>query len=421
MKRVGGIVLVGVLLFIAGGVVAGTPGNSGILLQSDEDPAPDFAVVSVNTDLQPSSGTNATITIKNTGDAPANDTTVMVSASGGVIIDNGGSQDVLGRINASETRTVRVTASAGQEVSAGDKPLSVTINYEDPDGNTQVWGSSDLTIPVYERQRFSILNLEDTLAVGYDGVIRGTVRNDGPKTLSDAVLAIEPATETMFVRDRIFALPRLEPGESTNFTYPTDVMGEADPGPRNVRFAIEYASNAGAPLNAVPIRKGVTIDPRTPEFKLEPADPPNATVPAGGATQYRLRVTNQWPETLSNIDAKLYTEHPISAGDTEAFIPSLAPNESTVVVFTLSAAAVRQTTYPVEMDFLYDTNRSPELLSETYTLAIEVGPPVQSDQRDTIATVLAGLAVVIVGASAVGVLWWRHGVRESSGDRRDQE
>lgn len=403
-----GVVLVGCV----GLVLLGMSGSAGAIpaegAQWDADTEPNVTISNLSTDLQPGSSTTATFELTNEGGETANSVETTVTADGGVVIDGGVATDVVGTIEPGETKEVIITASAGQEVSPGDKPLTLIVDYEDGEGESYTTTGDGLTIPVHDRQSFTITELDDTLAVGYDGMIRGEIRNEGPFTLEDGVLAINPGTTSIYVQDVDFALPELEPGESTQFTYYADVSGQTDPAPRQVQFFVEYTTDAGAQQTAGPETDRVTVDDRLQEFAIEIADREESKLPAGETSRYVLEVTNQLPENLSNIDAQLYPEGDLEAPDSSAFINELGPGESAEMGFTLSSssgAAIEN--HSIDMDFQYQTERGHEPISDTYTMPVEVVSPPEDEELSPAAI---GASVVVVGLLSGGVLWWRRGV-----------
>lgn len=404
-------IVAGLLLLLAVVGTAGAVPATGV--QLDADAEPNVTISNLSTDLQPGSSTTATFDLTNEGGETATAVETTVTADGGVVIDGGAAIDVVGTIEPGETRTVIITASTGEEVSPGEKPLTIIVDYEDDDGESYTTTGDGLTIPVHERQSFTITELDDTLAVGYDGMIRGEIRNDGPFTLEDGVLGINPETTSIYIQDLDYALPELEPGESTQFTYYADVGGQTDPAPRQVQFFVEYTTDAGAPQTAGPETDRVTVDDRLLEFGIEIADREQSKLPAGETSRYVLEITNQLPENLSNIDAQLYPEGDIEAPDASAFVNELGPGESAEMGFTLSSssgAAIEN--HSIDLDFQYQTERGHEPISDTYTMPVEIVSPPEDEDLSQAAMAVSLLAV---GVLSGGVLWWRRGVNTDDG------
>ncbi|WP_308986941.1 hypothetical protein [Natrinema thermotolerans] len=253
------------------------------------------------------------------------------------------------------------------------------------------------------KQSFSIRNLDETLSVGYEGEITGKIVNDGPRPVDDAVLVVEPMSESLFVEDTRYALPALKQGEATEFRYPTDVSGQADAGARQLRFTVEYTGSGDATLTDGPISERVVVDERRDEFSI--ADD-GISVSQGESSDAVLEITNQRSETLSNIDAKLYADDPLDAPDGEAFVNKLEPGESAEIRFELEATEdATVETHPVELDFEYETERGESILSDTYQHPIEV--TASEDDGGGVPSVVVGILVALA-VSTIGIaLWYR--------------
>ncbi|MFC6718766.1 COG1361 S-layer family protein [Natrialbaceae archaeon GCM10025810] len=365
---------------------------------------PRFEMGSVETDIEPGANGEASIDVENTGTKPANETRVALTGSGGVAIDGGASETSLGDLEPGESTTTTVEAAIDGSTGAADKSIEGAFTYEDENGIERNAPSERAPFSPGDAQSFSITRLDDTLAVGYDGTVSGEVRNDGPQTVDDAVLVAEPMSDSLAVEDTRYALPELKPGASADFSYPTDVTGSADPGDRQFRFTVEYTGSGDTTLTDGPLSERVTVDDDADEFSISDDD---ASVRQGESGEVVLEITNERPETLSNIDAMLYDDSPLEATDDEAFVDELEPGESAELRFELSAeddAPVE--THPVELDFEYDTERGDTVLSDTYQHPIDVEAS-EGDGGGFPSWAVVGLAVLTV--TGVGAtVWLRH-------------
>jgi len=304
--------------------------------------------------------------------------------------------------------TQRIKAPSDLEPGAYEITLEVDYSYTYQQGQRTVTERSgseeiDLTLVVPDEPQFSVQNLNETLTVGYSGDVTGELTNDGSRVADDAVLVVEPMSDSLFVEDTRYALPELDSGESSEFRYPMDVSGQADPGARQLRFTVEYTDDSRDTQTSPAISQRVVIDDRQDEFSLETI---NGSVRQGETADYILEITNDRPETLSNIDANLYTNSPLSSANDEAYVPELQPNESATLRFDITAAGdASPELYPVELDFQYDTERGDTELTDEYTHPVEIEPGVEDDGLGLGAILPVVTGLVVIGGT--GFALWR--------------
>nr|WP_211290198.1 COG1361 S-layer family protein [Natrinema ejinorense] len=364
---------------------------------------PRFSISNVETDVAPGENGDMTLEIENTGTEPANETRVSVTGFGGVTIDGGASENAIGDLAPNESTTTTVKAAIADSTSETAKSVEAMFTYEDGSGIERTSPPTRSTFTPAGEQSFSIRTLEDTLSVGYEGEVTGEVVNDGPQPVDDAVLIVEPMSDSLFVEDTRYALPELKSGEAATFRYPTDVSGEADAGARQLRFTVEYTGSGDTMLQDGPISERVVVDERTDEFSISDD---GVSVRQGETGDLVLEITNERAETLSNIDARLYTEGDLDAPDDEAFVDELEPGESAELPFEVSAGdGARVETHPVELDFEYETERGETVLSDVYQHPIEVEPG-EDDGGGFPSTIVGIAGALAVTGLGVG-LWLR--------------
>ena len=363
-----------------------------------------FAIGNVTTDVQPGTTGEAVIELENVGSATAYGTTATLTGGGGVTIDGGEARAFLGDFEPGTTRTVEIDAELAESTIGGDKPIEAAFEYEDENGIARAEPRTATGgLAAIGAQSFSIAELRDTLSVGYDGRISGSVRNDGPTTLTDGVLLIEPASDSLVIEEGRVALSELDPGETADFEFPTDVSGQADPGPRQVRFSLEYSNGGRTTATVAPVSERVVVDPQRNAFTITGSA---VRVTQGGSTELTLGITNERPETLRNINAKLYADSPLSTTNDETFVNELEPGESGEIRFDLAAAGgAMVNTYRVELDFQYDTERGDTVLSRTYQHPVEITERV--DDGDGPSALVLGAALAVAVALIVAGLRWR--------------
>ena len=345
--------------------------------------------------------------VRNLGPARLGDAEVVIEPqSESIQVTN--RRYALPELGPTETASFEFPATVDPDADPGPRQVSAHIEFTGANSSSPVSSEEYASrVTVGEGQQFAVENVEESLSVGFSGEVRGTLVNEGPEPVTNGVLVFEPQSDSLFVEDTRYALPEMEPGEETEFSYPVDVSGQADPGPRQGQFTVEY-QQGDRTLESDNISRRVVVDDRTREFNLS-GEP---TVRAGESERFTLTITNDRDSTLRNIDARLFTESPLSAGSDEAFVDELEPGESAEIQFDVSASgAAMVKTYPVELDFQYDNARGDEVLSDTYQYPVEVQEPREQEGGGLPFVPLAGIGLALVGGA---VLWRRRGsVRET--------
>jgi hypothetical protein len=336
---------------------------------------PRFEITSVDSDVQPGTSGTADVTIRNVGSETARALRTTLTGSGGLTFDGGASRTFVGDLEPGENVTVDVDARLAASVGASDRPIEATFQYRSIDGLQRQAGPAVGSLSPVAEQSFAVDGVETTLSVGATGRVAGTVTNEGPTAVDDGVLVVTTGSERIALGEGQYALPALAPGESTNFSFDAEVSGQADPGPRQFGFVVEY-TDGGAELRSDRETSRVEVEPRQPVFEVAA----NETIQAGGSTTLTVDITNNRAETLTDITANLYANSPLATGTDESFVDDLEPGETTTVQFELSAAgSAMPNTYSVEMDFQYTDSRGDERISEVAQLPVQVTESTDGD------------------------------------------
>ncbi|TKX74921.1 hypothetical protein EXE46_06810 [Halorubrum sp. GN11_10-6_MGM] len=360
-----------------------------------------FAVLDTDTDAQVGGSGDVTVTLSNVGDETARDAVVSGSTtSPAVSLGQGGGQSFVGDWAPGENRTVTFDSSVAEAFGGGAYALSSTVDYRDPNGVDATAAAARAGVVPLREQSFSLDDVSGTLEVGYSGTVSGTITNEGPLDVEDAVLVADSGSNRVSLGESRYALPTIPAGGSANFTFDADVSGSADPGPRQFRFTTEYESG-DATLAAEETRR-VEVAPRQPEFELAVE---NATVAAGETRRINATITNRRPETLSSINAGLYADSPLTAVNDEAFVDELEPGESARIWFEVSAASSASVEdHPIELDFRYDDERGNDRISDVTQVPVSVTPAVDDGGTPT-GMIAVGVLLVVVAVG--GAVWYR--------------
>ena len=369
------------------------------------DDAPRFDITELDTAAQIDDSGATTAEIENVGGERAEDLTVeLTSTSQRVSFGDSTSETAsVSSLAPGETATIEYNVRFGPRASERAYPLNATVGYEDSNGIPGTDTQPTLDVTPMAEQTFEITDTDSTLRVGEDGDLTGTVTNTGPVAAENVVVRYADDYPNVVAIERDVAVGRLAPGESAEFRLPLEVTREADPVAKSIAMAVTYRNNDNELNRYDDVDAVAEVAERRDQFLLDIEDD---NIAAGSERLVNVTVTNNLDEPVSDVEAKLYTDSPIGAGDDdEAYAESLEPGESTTTSFRISAdggAAPR--TYSVEMDFRYDDEDGTSKVSETYRAAIDV----TEAEGGGVPWLLVGGLVVIVVIGA-GVLWRRRG------------
>ena len=292
---------------------------------------------------------------------------------------------------------VTVQAGAESEVNPGSYPIDATVRYDTPGGVTRESRSLTVPLSIGEEQDFVAENVESTLRVGEDGNLRGEIYNQGPQNVTDAVVVFNPDNRNINPRETEYAVGSLGVDETAEFDFRVAVSSEAERGPRQSSAIIEYRNPDGERRTSSPVDLNYEVSESIDEFDVES----NISLTAGSSGAIEVDITNTKDEILSDIQAKIFTDDPLSSNDDEAFVSSLEPGETDTLVFDLSAAGgATPKSYSFSMDFRYDDERDDTEVSETYRVPVQV-----TESEESSNTPLLIIAVVLFVLA--GLVWWK--------------
>jgi len=344
-----------------------------------------------------------TIEVENIGTETArNPRIVLTSGESGVFF--GGLQSRLPQktvgmeeLQSGGSTVVAVHAGAASEVTPGSYPLDAVVRYETPRGVTRESRSLTVPLSVGEEQEFVAENIESTLRVGDDGNLRGVIRNQGPRPVTDAVVVFSPDNRNINPLETDYAVGSLDVDETAEFDFRVAVSSEAESGPKLSNAVVEYRNVNGERRTSSPVDLNYQVAERIDEFDVQS----DISLTAGSGKAVEVEITNIRDEALSDIQAKIFTDDPLSSGDDEAFVSSLEPGESETLVFDLSASGgATPKSYSFSMDFRYDDERDETTVSETYRVPVQV---TESEESSNTPVFLGILLVVVL----VALGWWK--------------
>ncbi|WP_266075149.1 COG1361 S-layer family protein [Haladaptatus caseinilyticus] len=357
-----------------------------------------FEVTDISSNVQAGDTGTISLTLENTGRDVSDAVISLQSQTDQLRL--GESRNATQFVNewaTNEDVQVEYQVTASNDTVGGSYPFSISVSYREDGSRNQTESQLIGIIPAPE-QSFSLSDVNSTLRVGDEGVVSGRVTNEGPQTAPNALLVLQSQGENVFPRETEYALGTLDRGESVPVHYRIDVSDGADRGPRQFSFVVRYQNQDGDPRQSKPLETAVVVSPRKDEFVLEPR---GASVEAGSSSTISLVITNNDDRALRNIDARGFVDSPLTLSDNQAFIPRLEPNESATISFRISAdSGTLAGTYPMSLDFQYETPDGESRLSDTYEVPVRVSEPEGNGLR----SFLSGGVGLAVGIFAVVLL-----------------
>ena len=369
------------------------------------EPRATFTVQSVDANVSVGENGTLAVALANGGGAPATNARVTFeSANPAVSLGDGSAPATAFRESWQEGATERflIRARVAPNAVVRSYALSATVEYDDPDGLRQTADPVQLGFVPSAEQAFRLSAVESDLRVGAAGTLRGVVENRGDDVARNAVLVVRSTGQTIQTTEREVALGTLQPGARSPVDFEFDVSDEADAGTRQFSFTVEYRDADGSTRRSDPLDVPVRVGPQRDVFAVVSSE---GDIDAGESGQLTLTIRNEDNEPVRDVAAKLFADDPLSTTDDEAFVDSLAPNETATITFGVAASGdALAKTYPVSLDFQYDDADGDTLLSDTYRLPVSVGasggeggilPSLSMLAVGTVAVLLA-LGVVIV-------------------------
>lgn len=361
------------------------------------DPEQSFSVRGVDSDVAVGDSGTYNVTLHNDGPVAVRDATVSLTSQSSEITfgESDSAEQYIGTWEPGETRTVSVDASASEGASVRGYAISATVGYKDPEGDSGADDGIALGIRPEPEQSFELGEVESTLQAGDDGTIEASLTNTGDRTVRNVVLNWESDHDNISPKETQYAVGNLEPGESTTVSFDADVSDNANAGPRQFDFVANYRNSEGDKRESDTLEVQQNVAGSADEFIVETA---NASVDVGGSGTLEVTITNDAGERLTDIEAKLFSEDPISVSDDQAYVNSLEPGESATIEFGISASGSAMTKdYPVSVDFQYEEPDGDTPVSDTYRLPISV-----TNSGGDSSPLMVIIAVALVGVLAIG-------------------
>lgn len=350
-----------------------------------------------------------------------------------------------------ENRTFTYRFDAAADATPRASTLEFDVEYRDAERADATARTVRTGVTPLSRQAFDVTGLNSSLEVGKDGSFTVAVRNDGPRPVENAVVAFDneapapegvgadtiPTDENVVPRETRVTVGDLGVGETATATFDAGIRTDATPGNRTLNLVVRYRGLDDDVVVSDAYDAVVDVRPEQETFAVSPVEPrvdedgaggnetgsdgngtdegDNRTAAVAGAAtgiapgetaRYDVVVRNTGSEPVSDVQAKLFVDEPISSDDDEAFVTSLDPGEETTLRFEVSAdGGAAPKTYSAAVDFRYDDAEGDEQLSDTYRLPVEVATDDGGSVLRSPVGIVALLSALAIGAAAV----WKRG------------
>lgn len=356
---------------------------------------PQFEISDVDAEASVGDSGPVTFNVTNTGDEPVTNARLTLTSENPSVTFAGAmtAREHIGQLEPGETRTVTIDANVADDAQRRNYSLASTLDYDDSDGVSA--RSEELTfgfVPT-AAQEFAVTDVDSTLRVGEDGEIQGVFHNTGQSTARNVVLRLTTDNPNVNVQEPEVALGDVEPGEQVEFGFDADVSSNAKPGDRQFTLRATYRNSDGDRRESDPLDAKVTIGPERDEFDVRGVD---VAFDQGTSGTLEVQITNNLDDAVSDVEAKLFVDSPLSSSDDEAFVSELGSGDSATVVFQLGVGqnAIPKT-YPAKVDFRYETAAGDVRISDTYSVPVEVYET-ESDEFPVSLPVVGGVVVLLL-------------------------
>ena len=416
----------------------------------------DFKVVNVNSTVPVGGEGTIRVTLNNTEENATEATVSLESISSNFQLGEGvNATQFVGRWGVGERRTVEYEVSASNATEQRSYAFRTSVSYTDSGNQGARGGPFTIGVTPLSEQSFALSNTTANLRVGSEGNVSGAVTNEGPQVARNAVVQLTVNNPNIDVQQNEVALGTLQAGETANFSFSVDLSSNAEAGVQQFAYVIEYDNQDGEPRRSERLKTQVEIEPDRNAFIVggggseedDETDGTNQTdgnrsrlnvqgqevaqtqqsgqneseepLTPGESRVVTVPITNNRDVTYRNIEVQAFTNDPLSLADDQAFISELRPGETATVSFEVSVSGdALPGTYPISMDFQYDTPDGDTQLSDTYEVPIEV----EEQEGGLLSSITDGgipwllIVVALLVAGVLGYLLYRQRNEDDADD-----
>ncbi len=296
-----------------------------------------FQVISTDGAVPSGGSGSVAVTMKNVGTQAAKNATITTrSGSPAIVIGQSGTATTfVDRWEPGDTRTIEFDAQATSEAGAGSATLTTSVSFVKPNGNDVQSFPMDSGLTLLEAQSFTFEDVESSLRVGEKGTVTATVRNEGPRPVSNVVVGLGQLAPTVTPQETEFGLGHLEVGESATVRFPLSIAATAEPSTRRLPFTVTYKNDIGD-LQRTDVRYvSAEVAPERDRFSFTQVQS-DLAVGEEGALQ--MTVTNNGQAVDDVVVTLLPTGQNIHPQETQFAVGTMAEGASTDVTFPIEVS-----------------------------------------------------------------------------------
>ncbi|MFB6155763.1 MAG: COG1361 S-layer family protein [Haloferacaceae archaeon] len=368
----------------------------------------EFRVVSTSADVRAGERGQLSVTMENVGTQAADEASVQVtSLNGGLLFGQAGlpnASQFAGSWNPGERRTLTYRVLAADTERQRNYTIATQVTYLNDDGDPRASRRLAFGVTPTPAPTFALEDVSATLRVGDRGSISGSVVNTGETAVNDAVVVMEPPSQTLRPRQVEYPVGTLEPGERADFSFEVDATEAATAGDEQFSFRVRYEAGEATPRTSDPLLATASVGEEREPFRVEPV---NATFPPDtDGNRFVVRVTNVGETPRSDVVVSLAPRPPLTSMSPSAYVGDLAPGESVDVAFSVSVDQdAVESRVPVPVNVTSDTPNRKNAIDGPYLVPVEVREPAGATGD---VSLLAAAAVVALMVLIAG-WWWLRG------------
>lgn len=227
-----------------------------------------FEIDGVDHDIHVDETGDLSFEVTNTGTLDVSDVVVTAQTSEQALFfgDGGASSDrSVGEWEAGDTKTLTYRAGATDDALSEPYPVELSVEYTDPDGETFTRTERTSVTPL-AKQDYAVMGVNHSLVVGEDAIVAFSLRNEGPRDVTDATISLTTNDPALTFEDA-------DGGSSTTETYVGDwAAGETVTVSKRVGASNDAAQRSYAVDATVSARdtNDEELNDRTRTFGIEP-------------------------------------------------------------------------------------------------------------------------------------------------------